>query len=392
MSRDFDIGYCTNVHAGPTLAQTKANLERHALAVKGQVRPDQPMGVGLWLAADAASQLLASGGAADFAAWLADVGLVPFTFNGFPYGDFHQAEVKHRVYHPTWFERSRLDYTLQLIEIIHQLLPEGKSGSISTLPLAWSSPSPSPEQMTLAAQHLRVAATAMQRIKQQTGRMITLCLEPEPGCLLQRSDDIVALFRDWLFPGSDETAVREHLCVCHDVCHAAVMFEPQREVLQKYAGAGITVGKVQISSAVKVDFDALSASDRAAAFSQLAAFREPRYLHQTCVRHGSSAPKFYEDLPLALASASEPRGQWCTHFHVPVYLEQFGKLSATQGDIRECLATILETNQCRHFEVETYAWSVLPPELQAAQLADGIAREMDWFYGVLNSACGDSHA
>src|SRR3954462_452881 len=105
----LEIGYCTNVHAGPTLAQTKANLERYALALKQRVRPDQPMGVGLWLAAEAASQLLASGGASDFAAWLSEVGLMPFTFNGFPYGDFHQAEVKHRVYHPTWFEPARLE-------------------------------------------------------------------------------------------------------------------------------------------------------------------------------------------------------------------------------------------------------------------------------------------
>lgn len=381
----LDIGYCTNVHAGPTLAQTKANLERYALAVKRQVRPKEPMGVGLWLAADAAAQLLMSGGTEDFAAWLADVGLVPFTFNGFPYGDFHQAEVKHRVYEPTWFAPARLQYTLQLIEIIDKLLPPGRSGSISTLPIAWSLPPPTNAQMRVAADQFRTAATAMKRLRERTGRMITLCLEPEPGCLLQRSDDIVALFADWLLPGGDEAAVREHLAVCHDVCHAAVMFEPQAEVLRKYAQAGIKVGKVQVSAAVSVDFDALSPSDRAAAFTQLAAFHEPRYLHQTCIRHGSLSPMFYEDLHLALAtvpSDAAPRGEWRTHFHVPVYLQQLGQLSATQNEIHECLAAIRATSDCRHFEVETYAWGVLPPELRVPDLADGIAREMNWFYGI----------
>jgi hypothetical protein len=382
-SAALDIGYCTNVHAGPTLAQTKANLQRYALSVKRQVRPHEPMGVGLWLSAEAASQLLASDGAGDFAAWLAEVGLVPFTFNGFPYGDFHQAEVKHRVYHPTWFERARLQYTLQLIEIIDRLLPAGRTGSISTLPIAWSSPQPSAGQMAATAQHLRTAAAAMKRLREQTGRMITLCLEPEPGCLLQRSDDVVSLFRDHLLPGRDEAAVREHLAVCHDVCHAAVMFEPQTEVLRKYASAGIKVGKVQVSAAVAVDFDALSPSDRAAALSQLAGFHEPRYLHQTCIRHESSAPVFYEDLPLALASVPKgtaAQGQWRTHFHVPIYLQRFGQLTATQGDIHECLAALRATSDCRHFEVETYAWGVLPEELRVPDLADGIAREMDWFY------------
>lgn len=377
----LEIGYCTNVHAGPTLAQTKANLQRYALEVKRRVRPDQAMGVGLWLAAPAAAELLASGGVADFAAWLAEVGLVPFTFNGFPYGDFHQAEVKHRVYHPTWFEPARLEYTLQLIEIIDRLLPEGRTGSISTLPIAWSSPAPTRAQMQAAATHLQAAAAAMQQFCERTGRKIVLAIEPEPGCLLQRSDDMVSLFNDWLLPGGNESAVREHLTVCHDVCHAAVMFEGQAEVLQKYAAAGIQVGKVQVSSAVAVDFDGLSSDDRAAAFSQLAAFREPRYLHQTCVRQSTASPTFYEDLPQAIAAAgSAPSGQWRTHFHVPVYLERFGNLRATQSDILECLDAIRATSACTHFEVETYAWGVLPEELQVPDLAEGIAREMDWFY------------
>ena len=382
-SASLDIGYCTNVHAGPTLAQTKANLERYALAVKRQVRPNEPMGVGLWLAADAASQLLATGGAPEFAAWLAEVGLVPFTFNGFPYGDFHQAEVKHRVYEPTWFEPARLQYTLQLIELIDALLPPGRAGSISTLPIAWRTPRPSPEQMQTATRHLRAAADAMKRLHEQTGRKVTLCLEPEPGCLLQRSDDVTHLFHHWLLPGGDEATIREHLTVCHDVCHAAVMFEPQEAVLRKYASHGIKVGKVQVSAAVAVNFDTLASGDRAAAFSQLAGFHEPRYLHQTCIRQAASAPLFYEDLHLALASVptgSAPQGEWRTHFHVPVYLQQFGQLTATQNDILECLAAIRAISDCRHFEVETYAWGVLPEDLRVPELADGIAREMNWFY------------
>ena len=42
-----ETGYCTNVHAGADLPQTRANLERFALDVKRQVSPSAPMGVGL---------------------------------------------------------------------------------------------------------------------------------------------------------------------------------------------------------------------------------------------------------------------------------------------------------------------------------------------------------
>ena len=32
----------------------------------------------------------------------------------------------------------------------------------------------------------------------------------------------------------------------------------------------------------------------------------------------------------------------------------------------------------KHFEAETYAWEVLPEDLQIGELADGIARELAW--------------
>jgi hypothetical protein len=33
---------------------------------------------------------------------------------------------------------------------------------------------------------------------------------------------------------------------------------------------------------------------------------------------------------------------------------------------------------CRDFEVETYAWTVLPDELKTDDLAGGITRELRW--------------
>jgi hypothetical protein len=167
------------------------------------------------------------------------------------------------------------------------------------------------------------------------------------------------------------------------------MFEPQDEVLRKYAAAGIEVGKVQVSAAVAACFDELAPEQRRSALEQLAAFHEPRYLHQTSIRQGQAPSRFYTDLHLALATVppqSLPTGEWRTHFHVPIYLERFGNLHATQGDIRQCLATLRETSHCQHFEVETYAWGVLPPELRVPELADGIAREMQWFYSALSDS------
>jgi hypothetical protein len=341
------------------------------------------MGIGLWLSASAARKLREGSHLAGFRDWLGERGLVPYTVNGFPYGDFHQKVVKHQVYLPIWRSRERLDYTLDLIHDLHALLPAGVEGSISTLPLAWGVPLPSAAELAEHAAVLLLAADYLALLERETGRLIHLCLEPEPGCILQRSIDVVHFFENHLLNGQDETRVRRYLRVCHDVCHAAVMFEDQVEVLKRYRKAGIRVGKVQVSSAVCLPLHRTPVAERAAALEQLAGFQEERYLHQTMVRRSlQSEPIFYEDLPLALdAEAGRLGGEWRVHFHVPVYLQKFGRLEAMQDPIRECLRETT-IDGVPHFEVETYAWGVLPAELQKPDLAEGIADELTWFRGV----------
>ena len=96
----------------------------------------------------------------------------------------------------------------------------------------------------------RWPAQWMHQLEQETGRLIYLCLEPEPGCVLSFTDDAVHFFQWQLFGHEDEQTVRRHIRVCHDICHAAVMFEDQDQVLGKYAAAGIQVGKIQVSAAL----------------------------------------------------------------------------------------------------------------------------------------------
>ena len=82
----------------------------------------------------------------------------------------------------------------------------------------------------------------------------------------------------------------------------------------------------------------------------------------------------------------EADGEWRVHFHVPVYLERFDLLGASQEAIRECLREAAAHGTTTHFEVETYAWGVLPPELRQPDLAAGIADEMRWFRAAWASA------
>lgn len=376
------LGYCTNVHAGATLDAMLANLDRYAVAVRQRVSGEQPMGVGLWLPASVASQLQDPQELRRLREFLQARALLPFSFNGFPFGDFHQQHVKHRVYHPTWCDPARLHYTLDLARILAQLIGEGEEGSISTLPLGWRADLASLHQAP--AQYLPkllALVEALAELEHRTGRVIHVDLEPEPGCVLDCCQDVLDLFAR-LYTQASPERVRRHLRVCHDVCHSAVMFEDQVWTLQKYRESGIRVGKVQISSAVSVPFDEYDPGHRRAALEQLSSFAEDRYLHQTVVGSagGQQRVRFFDDLPDALRELGGelPEQPWRVHFHVPLHLERAGELQTTQAQTRQLLAAVRQESDVRHFEVETYAWGVLPEHLRRADLAAGIADEMQW--------------
>ncbi len=376
------LGYCTNVHPGTSLRETVRNLERHTLAVKRQVSPDDPMGVGLWLSAGAARDLLAEPGELSrFRDWLGDQGLEAFTLNGFPHGDFHGPEVKYRVYEPDWRDPERLRYTLDLARIQAVLQPEDAESSISTLPVGWRpSIASDPSGAERAAEHLRNLADRLAQIEDEQGRLIHVDLEPEPGCYLDKSSDVVDFFEQHLVRDGNEDRIRRHLRVCHDICHAAVMFESHDVALRNYARAEILVGKLQISSAVRARFDSLDGAGKQEMILQLREFAEDRYLHQTVTRTADGRRNFHDDLPALLSqdAARDPKGEWRIHFHVPLYLEGFGLLETTQSQIEECVAAVQQVSSVRHFEAETYAWSVLPSDLLVDELAVGIARELTW--------------
>ncbi|QDS87361.1 Xylose isomerase-like TIM barrel [Rosistilla ulvae] len=384
MTSQWMTGYCTNVHAGTDIAQIRNNLDRIAVPVREQLRTPS-MGVGLWIPAEAASELASPNAAADFAVWLADRQLIPFTINGFPYGNFHQPIVKHRVYLPTWWEAARRDYTLQLAEILHRILPADLPGSISTLPLGWGEPLPSRDQMQQAAANLQQVAKRLEQIEQESGRRIVIAIEPEPGCAIDTTDDMIGFFDEYL-PAAN---LRRYLTVCHDICHAAVMCEEQSVVLQRYADAGIGIGKVQVSSAIEVPWHAMDADAQRAAIEQLSGFAEDRYLHQTTVVSESGEQHLVEDLPELLGRADPVHDHsWRIHFHVPIYLDRFGQLHATQQAVVDCIAALSTTKGLDfsgHLEAETYAWGVLPNELKVDNLADGIAHEMRWLQEQIGS-------
>jgi len=175
------LSYCTNVHPAEDLDGVVAQLEVCAAAVRERLGVPV-LGVGLWLAHDLAAQLARDPAALKRLSDTLDrCGLEVVTLNGFPYAGFHDAVVGKKVYLPDWSQPERLAYTLDLVEVLAQLLPADASyGSISTLPLGWRTPWFA-DRDELARDAVRVLAQRLAETEERTGRRIRVALEPSPG-------------------------------------------------------------------------------------------------------------------------------------------------------------------------------------------------------------------
>jgi hypothetical protein len=383
-----DLTYCTNVHPGETWEETFASLERHLPAVKRRVAPDQPFGVGLRLSAQAAEALAAPDRLEAFKAYLAGNDLYVFTINGFPYGRFHGTRVKEAVYLPDWQDEARLRYSNQLADILVALLPAGRGieGSISTVPGAFKPRVKDRRDIEAMVRHLACHAAHLARLEDRTGRTLRLALEPEPCCFLETIEEAVGFFENHLFaepartlvaqatgrPERAEDLLRRHLGICFDVCHAAVEFEDEN-VLDRLVGAGIAVPKIQVSAALRL------ASVDGATADLLRPFDDGVYFHQVVERNSGGLTR-YLDLDQAFASlngAGRVR-EWRVHFHVPVFGETAGGFATTQDYLKAILARQRASPVAPHLEVETYTWGVLPEADRQGDLADNIARELEW--------------
>jgi sugar phosphate isomerase/epimerase len=393
--RGVQLTYCTNIHPSNGLNEVLDNLERYALLLKERLAPDTPFGIGLRLSGPESRELLEGDNLARFKAFLDANGLYVFTFNGFPYGPFHRQRVKEQVHAPDWQDEERVQYTLRLVRILDALLPEGMGGGISTSPLsykAWVDTGDGATWRHLTENLVRIAQECI-HLERAGGKRIHLDLEPEPDGLLENSRELVAFFQNWLLmTGAEMLSERlaipyreaqdellEHIRVCFDTCHVAVAFEDPAEVLDRFSEVGIKVGKVQVSSALKVDVQAASETLEPV----LASLAESTYLHQVVQGNTDGSFVQYADLPDALPHLADAHArEWRIHFHVPIFVERYGLLTSTQDTILQTFALLRERGFTEHLEIETYTWEVLPPELKQ-DLLESIHREYAWVLDVL---------
>ncbi len=388
------LTYCTNIHAGESWKEHFAQLQQHIPAVKAQVGAGAAFGIGLRLSNLASLELSKETALEEFRQWLKANDCYVFTMNGFPYGGFHGERVKDQVHVPDWATAERTAYTIRLFRILAALLPEGMEGGVSTSPLSYKHWHRCEEEhksvMESATLNMLLVVEQLIHIHRNGGPLLHLDVEPEPDGMLENSKEYIDWYFQHLLPAgvimlgdkfgiSEEEAIlaiKQHVQLCYDVCHFAVSYEDPLVVLERLHYFGLKVGKVQISAALKGVFP--KEGSREAVIAAFREFNESTYLHQVIARTSEDKKIHYPDLPPALEDAHNPDvEEWRAHFHVPVFVQDFGVLRSTRDDIVRVLALQTSKPFTRHLEIETYTWEVLPQGLKQ-EISASIAREIKW--------------
>lgn len=383
LAHDRHLAYCTNIHRGESWPEIFASLERHTLAVRERVAPGRPYAIGLRLGDLAARELGEPATLAAFQRWLERHDCYVFTINGFPFGRFHGAAVKEQVYAPDWTTPERLDYTRRLFDLLAQLVPQGVAGSVSTVPGSFKEFIHTDDQARAMRRHLWLCVEHIAALSERTGRKLHLGLEPEPLCYLETSDEVVRCFDRLRDDRPTDHRLEFHLGVNYDACHLAIEFEQPAAALNRLRENGILLSKIHLSSALKLH-------PTPAACAALAAFADATYLHQVVVRLADGKLQRFRDLADALAQTSSfgartpppvvhPASEWRVHFHIPLHAAPTPVFGTTSDHLLGVLDDVAaHPDGCSHFEMETYTWEVLPPELRAGNVVDQLAAECAW--------------
>jgi hypothetical protein len=271
---------------------------------------------------------------------------------------------------------------MQVADILAEVGAASVNPSIQSPPLGFKPRVTGSGVVEAYAANVRRLAAHLHRLREATGRTVTLALEPEPFCFLETTAETVEFFTRVLRSerslealgaelgvGTDKSLdiLHRHVGTVYDICHQAVEYEDISASLQSLVDNDIAVFKLQEAAAIQLP------QVTRAAVEAFRRFADSVYLTQTIQKKDGVFTRFL-NLEDAFADFErDPAGarEWRTHFHVPVFLEELGEhFRTTRFAIAEALSFHRARPLSAQLEIETYTWDVLPAHLKTGDIVD----------------------
>jgi hypothetical protein len=322
------LAYSMNVHPCETVDELEVALRDGPAEIRKRLFPGKKTGAGLRLSSQAADTLAGDPyRLAKLKTHVESLDLFAFTANVYPAGSFNSGRVKEEVFRPSWADPRRAAYTLAAAHVL-ATLGGGQSMTLSTVAGGYRADGDDKRARDDMARNLAQVAAGLHALKEKTGVSVRVCLEPEPLTTCENAADAIEFFRRHIYPGGERALhgtdkynreqatdiLHEHLGLCFDACHHAVMWEDPADVIDRIDRSGIVVGKMQVTCALE------------GPPAELARFDEPRYFHQVCAPGGKRASDLGETKGWAESAVR-------AHFHVPVFVDEIGGLKSA-GSVR----------------------------------------------------------
>ena len=296
------------------------------------------------------------------------------SINGFVYKSFHLKNIKDKIYWPDWTSKKRTNFTKNLIEITKQLKNKKDFGSISTMPISYKYWIKKKKQTYIFYKSSKNLITLTKYLKK-----IILSIEPEPCCLIETSSEFIKYINKWLEPlfkrNNKKKNIKKYIGLCYDICHFSVKFEKHKKILKKIREENITIGKLQISSAIKIKNKKINKK-------KINFLIKSPFLHQTTYKYKNRI-KTYKDIKYAIKNVIKHKHlEWRIHCHIPIYFNKYKSFLTTNNEIIKVLNEIKKNKFTKHMEIETYTYRNLKIKYD---IFNSILKEYKWLKKIIKN-------
>lgn len=363
------ITYCSNIFHEKSTQKLLFKLMEYVSFIRTNLKKKK-FGLGLCLSNNILKNLSKKKNLKYLNEWMQKNNLYISSINGFVYTNFHQKNIKEKIYYPDWSTKKRFNYTKNIIEFIKKNETKINDISISTSPVSfkkWVKKHDQKYILFYSSISFVKLLKVMIIIKNNTHKHIHLDIEPEPACLIESIKDFIDFYFEWVKKNANyylkntypriNYHTKQHINLCYDICHFSVNYEKHEDVIKIIKEKKIKIGKVQISSAIEI------ASDKNNLINlkkELKFLTTSQFLHQnTTIDVNNNIVNKNTDIEILLNS-NFLNTKTRIHCHMPIYLDTYKeKLNTTQKDTKNALTHIMRYLNVKHLELESYTYDMI---------------------------------